>query len=359
MRMRGQRVCGHRYEPHLPRLADMIMRNVIGGALIALCAFALGQSNDISNIVDRLDGVKGSVSRIHVFWTETEIRGQAWQEEHPDLKASPIVTQFEYAAIGPDHRLTISNDISQTFFHNLEGDKLLVSGLTAAGSKKVEAVYFAIPIHMQTMLEHGFTVRGEWLADVLRSGKFKITEEPDKKFGPLIHLSGTLSNGIECEISLAQEMNLLAVRHETRSVEGNVQRFAVQEIRTVGGFAFPSKTSMVWSKVAHGVERPYMELHDTVSKVSLDDFDSDYIRFPRLPNGTLVKDDRSKEIYEIGQNGVHITKGRVGTRASEAMATGRMQTGWVFLMGSMFSLIALSYVVPRFINKRRSGNSQA
>ena len=138
-------------------------------------------------------------------------------------------------------------------------------------------------VHVEDILDFGFRVQGEWLADLLGSGSFKVAgHSTDPKFGDIVQITGELPKKMmQVSLSLAPKFGWLAVNYEIKVPNIMRQTFEIEETQVADGITFPVRVVKHWFMVKDGKDVPYMSDLRVVSDVRVNSVDDSVFTAPK------------------------------------------------------------------------------
>lgn len=313
-----------------------------------LPAAGKGQTIKPEVILKHLDDLRNQMHSVQVTWTESSTPGPA-----NDTGAKPGKETITWAMIGNRSCITRQiNGLSHKFFNDPQGSHLLVSGQSASGKLKKQVVHFREKVFAPGIMNYGYFIKDGWIVDSIKQQSLSVTaSERDPRFGQLVSCSGELIDGAKCDLVLAENENWIAVKTVLTYASGDVLTYSVNSLQMINGMAFPKTVSLNWQKVIGKGEASYSQMVASVEKPRINDVQEGAVTLGEPSLGTLVKDERSGEVYEIGVDGKHIAQGRVTTSGDEAMANGTMRTGWLFLVSVIAIIVCGLSILPRMLHK--------
>lgn len=236
-------------------------------------------------------------------------------------------------------------------YQNVNGTQLYRAQELEGKRSSVGLTNVKRPVHRSNILDFGYRVEGEWVADLI--GKFTfIDEEFHPDLGPLIRVEGRAKNGHHCILTVAAKFGVVT-DYVMSSQDGHTISRSIDEFQDVVGLKIPKRASLLWVAVIDGKKEPYLSIEYVIHQVSLNRVPVGFLEVPKLPQGAIVKDDRVGKYFEVGPNGELLFRGSFGKQESPKSG-GVVPFGWLFIAGSM----SLLFGGVRFIALRRRSLSR-
>jgi hypothetical protein len=331
-------------------------RRYVLGLVLFLCSPPNAGAEDprVTLVRQSLQRAKSKLQSGHILYTQTTtyLSGYIRRNKESPSPSGKVIHTREYGFDRTkQHLLTRGEGIADSHYENANGTQFYNVHKDADGNESVRLCYTKRPVHFTNLLDFGYRIDGQWIADLVKVGAFKfIREELHPEYGSIMTIEGPLRQGIVGTISIARKTGL-AMQYTRTYGEGDSITASVEEIMAVDGIPFPKRAKTMWLLGAHGQKEPYLSVEYVVEKAALNKVPAGFLDLPQLRPGATVKDDRVGKYFEVGSNGELIFRGYIDPPKSSG-GSGAMQLGWVFILSSVMLLIGgVRFVSSRYAKK--------
>lgn len=214
----------------------------------SLLGYSATPAQTLPELLEKLKGVKSSMSSVHATGKHSRGLAQEYLESHPgEGSDKETAVDFQWATKG-DKFAQKWMDSDKTAFLRVGDPKGNRTFKMLPGETHFYESSKSKPLHVEDILDFGYRCGGDWISDIVASGNFKISgQSTDPKFGEIVTITGTRSKGpMIYTFDIAPKSGYMSVRTLVEIPKVMRQIYQVEDTKTFSDTPLPSNMTKRW-----------------------------------------------------------------------------------------------------------------